>query len=89
MLAMKMGMPVSRLVREMTAAEETYWLAFYNLSPWGEERDDIRTAGILQMIHNVHSKVSKKLEHFMLFKDPWRRHEGVEADIMKVFKGRK
>jgi hypothetical protein len=89
MLALKMGMPVSRLVKEMTAAEEMHWFAFYNISPWGEEREDIRNAGILQMIHNVNAKVSKKLDKFLLFKDPWRRHEGVDADILSVFKGMK
>ena len=53
----------------MTAAEEAQWLAYYQKSPFGDQRDDLRSAQVTQMIHNANSKKPKKLMDFMLFTD--------------------
>lgn len=61
------------MLRGMTAKQFFEWIAFDELEPFGEERDDIRTASIVQMIHNVNVKAGhqKKLSDFILkFGDP-------------------
>ena len=60
-------MTVADLAERMTAAEEAHWIALYKLDPWGEQRDDMRSALISQLIHNSNSRKPKKLEDFMLF----------------------
>ena len=53
----------------MTAAEETMWLALYTDSPWGDERADLRSAQIAQILYNTNAKKGsgKELSAFMLF----------------------
>jgi len=69
MLAAQLGMPVGELTERMTLAEETHWMAFYQISPFGEERGDLRSALVAQLIYNTHARKPKKLEDFMLFKE--------------------
>lgn len=35
------------------------WQAFYDLEPFGEERDDIRTASVVQALWNIARDVKK------------------------------
>ena len=60
-------MTVAALSEQLTAAEEAHWIALYRQDPWGEQRGDMRSALISQLIHNSNSKKPKKLEDFMLF----------------------
>ena len=60
-------MTVAQLSECLSAAEEAHWIALYRLDPWGEQRDDMRSALIAQLIHNTNSKKGKKLKDFMLF----------------------
>lgn len=86
-----MGKTVAELMsgtpQPLAALEELYWIALYSLSPWGEERDDLRFAHIVQMIHNTNVKKGqgKKLDKFVLFKNPWKEFDGMDADVMSVF----
>lgn len=50
MLAAHLGMTVEELRDRMTSAELTEWRAWYELEPWGEEREDIRTAALMEII---------------------------------------
>jgi hypothetical protein len=70
MLALQLGMTVSELTLRMTAAEETAWIAYFKEDPFGPQRDDIRSAQIVQMVHNVNAPKGKarKLEDFLLFR---------------------
>lgn len=70
-------MTVTAMMREMSALEETYWVALYQLDPWGEHRADIRSAQIAQLLFNQNVKPDKrrKLTDFMPF---WRKRVTVE-----------
>ena len=50
MLARTMGMPVSELDQRMSGEEFMDHMADYRLSPWGDEREDIRTAALMEVI---------------------------------------
>lgn len=50
MLARTMGMPVSELDQRMSGDEFMDHLADYALSPWGDEREDIRTAAMMEVV---------------------------------------
>lgn len=56
------------MLRASTAKQFIEWLAYNEFEPFGEWRDDYRTASIVQMIHNVAVKKEhqKKLEEFVL-----------------------
>ena len=49
MLARIMGMPVSELDQRMSGEEFMDHLADYALAPWGDEREDIRTAAVMEV----------------------------------------
>lgn len=75
-------MTVAALSEQLTAAEEAHWIALYRQDPWGEQRDDMRSALVAQLIHNSNSKKAKKLEDFMLFKDKPKQH-GVDPKAIR------
>lgn len=62
-------MTVGDMTARMTAAEENGWMAFYEIAPFGDQRADLRSAQITQMVHNANSKKPKKLMEFMMFSD--------------------
>lgn len=48
-----MGLPdVDQMLSELTAGQVMEWWAFYELSPWGEDRADLRAGIITAMIAN-------------------------------------
>lgn len=67
MLALQLGMTVAELSERLTASEEAHWIALYRQDPWGEQRGDMRSALIAQLIYNTNSKKPKKMQDFMLF----------------------
>jgi len=49
-------------LREIPAAELTEWAAFYQLEPWGSEKDDLRTGIVASTVFNSQrSKRSQKI----------------------------
>jgi len=62
-------MTVAQLSRELTAAEEAHWFALYRADPWGEQRGDMRSALLAQILFNTNAPrgKGKKLQDFMLF----------------------
>jgi hypothetical protein len=68
LLALELGMTVSKLSSRMTAAEEASWIALYKTDPFGNQRGDMRAALIAQVMHNIHAKKPRKLQEFMLFR---------------------
>lgn len=68
-------MPVGEMLGRMSSAEITEWLAFYQLEPFGGERDDLRTGIVAATVANVN-------------RDPKKQKRPFEAsDFMPVFPG--
>ena len=61
-LAGHLGMTVGAMMSQMSALEESYWVAFNRASPIGEYRADIRNAQVLQLLYQINagSKAPKK-----------------------------
>jgi len=80
-------MTVGELSERLTAVEENSWLAYYREDPFGSYRDDLRSAQIAQLIHNVNSKKPRKLEDFMLFRTAEKRQvsDNIDQDVRNVF----
>ncbi|MDB4312009.1 DUF4035 domain-containing protein [bacterium] len=64
-----MGKTVAELSHELTALEENHWLAYHKRNPFGDERADLRSAQIAQILFNVNVKKekAKKVTDFMPF----------------------
>lgn len=60
-LALNLGMTVREMLERMDADEFHQWLAFYDFSPWGEERADLRAGIITAAIARVFGR-SKKFD---------------------------
>ena len=69
LLALELGATVAELSERLTAAEEAHWIALYRSDPWGQQRGDLRTALLAQLIHNSNAPrgKGKTLQDFMLF----------------------
>ena len=67
MLALQLGKTVNQLSHEMTALEETHWIAFHKRNPFGEDRADLRSAQIAQILYNTNAPKgkAKKITEFM------------------------
>lgn len=49
-----MGRTVGELETSMSSSEYSHWLAFYQLYPFGPERDNLHAAIIAATVANVH-----------------------------------
>jgi len=57
-----LGKTVFELLREIPASELAEWAAFYQLEPWGCEKEDVRTGTVASTIFNSQrSKRSQKI----------------------------
>ena len=54
-LALQFGMPVGTMMAQMSALEETHWIAYYRDDPWGDYRSDVRNAQVLNMMYSINS----------------------------------
>lgn len=54
-----------RLINEITGEELAYWIAFYEVNPFGPERGDLQAGIIASTIANVNSKKTYKANDFM------------------------
>lgn len=50
---MRMGIPIRELQERISAREFAEYIAFWQLEPWGEEREDYRSALICAVLANV------------------------------------
>ena len=72
-LSVTLGVPFHE-VRQWSAAEITLYQCYYNMAPWGAERDDVRTAQQTAFFASA-TGVTKDsgarftTEDFMLFRD--------------------
>lgn len=80
MLALALGgCTVAELQQRMGSAEFAAWLAFYQVEPFGDLRDDMRMALVATLTANAHRNVKKKREPFELSDfmfEFWKRGEG-------------
>ena len=44
---------MAELGREMSSQELTYWMAYYMVEPFGDQRDDIRMGAVCASIYNT------------------------------------
>ena len=65
---------VDALLRRVPAKVFRQWEMYYEVEPFGDYRDDVRTAHVVSMIHNmaVEVKNRKPLTEFIL---PWGKIE--------------
>jgi hypothetical protein len=56
------------MLRQMTGRQFYEWVAYAEMEPFGERRDDYRAASIVQMIHNsvVKKEHQKSMDKFLL-----------------------
>lgn len=52
-------MTVAELSQRLTASEEAHWIALYRLEPFGDERADLRSAQVAQILWNANTKKEK------------------------------
>lgn len=66
-MALALGRFVSEIDRGMSHAELVDWMAFYQIEPFGEQRDDMRAAQLTAAVLAPHSRKQQKAADFMLF----------------------
>jgi hypothetical protein len=78
-------MTVRELLERIDALELSEWQAFYNLNPWGQERDDLRAGIIASTVANcMTDKSNWKPSDFMpKFGPPEPEPEPQTAEQMK------
>jgi hypothetical protein len=63
------------MLREMSHAEYVHWQAIYSVEPFPEEREDLRTAGIIQALTLGHVKKVPTIKEIMNDFDWWGEHQ--------------
>ncbi len=79
-----MGMTAAELHDRMSGDEFLEHLADWQLSPWGQDRDDFRTAAIMEVVNRSHKggKLTRKKAFESLHMDgPRQKPEMSEAQI--------
>lgn len=59
-LALALGRTVAELQSSMSSPEFNQWMAYYKLSPFGEDRADLRAGIIASTTANMHKKKGTK-----------------------------
>ena len=73
---------------EMTALEETHWMAIYRDEPWGHMRTDAALAQIAQLLFNVNAKKQDRrpLTDFMLyFRKKLKPQDDITRNVLAHF----
>lgn len=76
-----MGRTVGELEATMTSSEYRHWMAFYQLYPFGPERDNLHAAIIASTVANVHrgrNQQPVKPDDFMLKTHDDRPNKGFD-----------
>ena len=58
-LALALGRTVAELEETISSDELTQWIAFYNMEPFGSERDNIHAGIIASTLANIHGGSKK------------------------------
>lgn len=58
-------MPVGQLLASISSRELTEWQAFYQLEPFGEERDDLRSGIVASTVANTARDPKQHREPFL------------------------
>lgn len=93
-MSVSMGLPFSQ-VAAMSAAEISLYQAYYRISPWGEERADLRNAMQMQQTAEMHRDRRKHAEPYKLadFMPFWKKRElspdELREKLRSAFAGRK
>lgn len=69
----------------MDAEEFKYWMAYYAIDPWGEERDDIRSAIVAATVSNSNpyrKGRNARVDDFLPFAD-MRAREMTDEEMMR------
>ena len=61
-LCLELGLTLSQY-RELSAAEIAFWRAYYRVSPFGPERDDLRAARAMHLTASIHTDPKKGKRH--------------------------
>ena len=88
MLALQLGRLPSELGHQMTAAEETAFMAYFREEPFGDHRSDIMLAQIAQILWNANTSKrdsAKKLTDFLPF---YKKRATVDDDVSDKIKER-
>ena len=83
-------MTVDELGHRMSSAEFTEWLAYYSVSPFGDERADLRMAILADTMARVNGAKGTSVKQFMpsfgpkLIRKPW---QSIRSAVRKAIKG--
>lgn len=68
MFDMRLGLALHKSraeIRAMPYPEYREWLIFYLIEPWGWLNEEMNTARLLSMLHNIHAKKPKPVKDFI------------------------
>lgn len=90
-----MGVPVDHLLKSISARELTEWMAYYEVEPFGEARDDLRMGIICSTIANVNrgkgGRVFKPEDFIPKFNKPkqqtWQEQLRIVEMLNVAFRG--
>ena len=63
-LALALGMSVKRAKQEIDSHEFCYWMAYYQIEPWGEKVADMRHGIAVATLANINRNVEAKPEPY-------------------------
>lgn len=69
----------------MPARELTEWMAFYSVSPFGEERADVRAGIVAAVVANTHRNPKRRKKPYEVkdFMPKWGRREDTRETLMQ------
>ena len=73
------------LLSSLDSKELTEWMAYFELTPRGEDREDIRNAMQCTLIHNANFQKEAKLEDFII-KEKRPTQQQSEELILEIWK---
>jgi hypothetical protein len=101
-LALKTGrVNVDKMLREMTGKQLQEWLVYAQLEPFDEEREDYRTASVVQAFINMNRDTKKHPDGFKLddvvlrfgdntppppVQQDWQRMKAITMAIAEAYK---
>lgn len=78
----------SRLLRELSSTEYTYWMAYFQANPWSWELEGLHTAQILQQQYNMNrakgSSPAKLDDYILKFREPQAKEIGTDELMAKL-----
>ena len=89
-LALNLGMTVGELERRMTSRELSEWIAYDNVDPFGEVRDDLRTGIECATLAQINGTKNAKPKDFMPDFRPREQQtvSDMKARFERAFKGK-